>query len=53
MSDRELFEKTYNPLFVPAMQAPVSPPLLAHYTSIKVMEAIFQTMKYGFLTHCL
>jgi hypothetical protein len=46
MNDQELFEKTFNPLLVPAMQAP--PPLLAHYTSIKVMEAIFQTNEVWF-----
>ena len=42
MNDRA-FEKNFNQLFVPTMQAAVSPPLLAHYTSIRVMEAIFQT----------
>jgi hypothetical protein len=45
MNDQELFKKNFNQLFAPTMQAAVSPPLLAHYTSIRVMEAIFQTNK--------
>jgi hypothetical protein len=47
MNIQELFEKTYNPLFGLVGQAP-APPLLAHYTSIKVMESIFSTRQIWF-----
>jgi hypothetical protein len=42
MNDQEIYEKAFSQLFAPAMPT-AKPPLLAHYTSIKVMESIFCT----------
>jgi hypothetical protein len=47
MNDPELIEKAFGSLF-PAQAPAAPPPLLAHYTSVKVLESILQTGQVWF-----
>jgi hypothetical protein len=48
MDDKEVIDKAFGPLFVSTVVVPQPLPLLAHYTSIKIMESIFQTGQIWF-----